>query len=157
MIFFKSKSPKSLSQQKLTADSEILLSEEFLQLEHAGKDRSCYAAQRDANRQKNRYNDVLPYDITRVKIHQKASDPDASYINANHVAGFQSDKEWIVTQGPLPNTIEDFWWLVWEYDCKNIVMLCNPIEKGRIKGVVFEWVIFREIRKIILQIFYISL
>lgn len=119
--------------QRLISNSEILLSEEFNELAYAGQDRSCFAAQRDANRQKNRYTDVLPYDITRVKIHTTSNDPDSSYINANHVAGFMSDKEWIVTQGPLSNTIEDFWWLVWEYDTKNIIMLCNPIEKGKIK------------------------
>ena len=92
-----------------------MLSEEFKELEHIGTDQSQYAAQRDANRQKNRYTNILPYDRTRVKIHTLDTDPDNSYLNANHVPGFNSEREFIVTQGPLANTIEDFWWLIWEY------------------------------------------
>ena len=36
----------------------------------------------------------------------------------------------IATQGPLPNTIEDFWTMCDEYDVETIVMLCKLKEKN---------------------------
>ena len=35
----------------------------------------------------------------------------------------------IVTQGPLENTIEDFWEMIWEYKSHAIVML-TPLEEN---------------------------
>ena len=35
----------------------------------------------------------------------------------------------IVTQGPLENTIEDFWEMIWEYKSHTIVML-TPLEEN---------------------------
>ena len=117
----------------LTADSEYLLGEEFKDLENIGIDQSTFAAQREANRPKNRYTNILPYDRTRVKIRTSGNEPDESYINANYIAGVKSQREYITTQGPLAATIADFWWLVWENDVTNIIMLCQTLEKGRIK------------------------
>ena len=34
--------------------------------------------------------------------------------------------------GPMPNTISDFWRMIWEYKLQNIVMLTKCMEAGRV-------------------------
>ena len=49
----------------------------------------------------------------------------------------------IVTQGPMENTIEDFWEMIWEYKSHAIVML-TPLkenEKVRITQPTMEYYI----------------
>nr|XP_047123425.1 receptor-type tyrosine-protein phosphatase F isoform X5 [Hydra vulgaris] len=85
------------------------------------------------NNIKNRYHNVPAYDTTRVVLHVIDNDPSSDYINANYVEGFESDYEYIATQGPLPETVFDFWRMVWETDSMTIVMLTRLEEKGRVK------------------------
>jgi len=40
---------------------------------------------------------------------------------------------YIAAQGPLPNTIVDFWLMVWEQSSTTIIMLTEIIESGRMK------------------------
>ena len=46
--------------------------------------------------------------------------------------GFRSKREYIVCQGPLPSTRDEFWRMIWEQNCRNIVMLTKCMEKGRV-------------------------
>lgn len=37
-------------------------------------------------------------------------------------------RQWIAAQGPLENTVNDFWKCVWETDVTSIIMLCKVVE-----------------------------
>ena len=39
----------------------------------------------------------------------------------------------IATQGPVPDSVPDFWRMVWEQGTATIVMLTNLEEKGRVR------------------------
>ncbi|XP_062374632.1 receptor-type tyrosine-protein phosphatase beta [Sardina pilchardus] len=118
---------------KLLADSNYLLSEEFEDLKDVGRNQPLDAARLPENRGKNRYNNILPYDSTRVKLSYLEDDPCSDFINASYMPGNNFRREYIATQGPLPGTKEDFWRMVWEQNVHNIVMVTQCVEKGRVK------------------------
>lgn len=39
------------------------------------------------------------------------------------IQGGGSERDFICTQGPLPNTIADFWRMVWEQNVRIVVMV----------------------------------
>lgn len=82
---------------------------------------------------KNRYNNIWPYEHTRVKL-EGCEDGSCDYINANHVQAAYSNKRYIATQGPIPATFKDFWNVVWQQDVRVIVMLTAEQEGGQVKA-----------------------
>lgn len=54
------------------------------------------------NGAKNRYNNIWPYEHSRVKLQN--SEEGSDYVNANHIRTSLSNKQYIATQGPLPAT-----------------------------------------------------
>uniref|UniRef100_A0AAR2LZN7 protein-tyrosine-phosphatase n=1 Tax=Pygocentrus nattereri TaxID=42514 RepID=A0AAR2LZN7_PYGNA len=118
---------------KLQADSNYLFSEEFEDLKDVGRSQALDAARLPENRCKNRYNNILPYDSTRVKLSCLEDDPCSDFINASYIPGNNFRREYIATQGPLPGTKDDFWRMVWEQNAHNIVMVTQCVEKGRVK------------------------
>jgi len=86
---------------------------------------ACTEAQKQANAQKNRYRNVLPYDDSRVRLWQQPGDPFSDYINASFINGYQQDKEFIAAQGPTIHTVADFWRMIWEQEIPVIVMVTN--------------------------------
>ncbi|XP_072309869.1 tyrosine-protein phosphatase non-receptor type 12 [Eucyclogobius newberryi] len=89
--------------------------------------------EREENVKKNRYKDILPFDHTRVKLALKTTNQDTDYVNANFIKGIDGPEAYIATQGPLPNTVIDFWRMNWEYNVAVIVMACREFEMGRKK------------------------
>ncbi|XP_012500561.1 PREDICTED: receptor-type tyrosine-protein phosphatase eta [Propithecus coquereli] len=118
--------------KKQQADSNCGFAEEYEDLKLVGINQPKYAAELAENRGKNRYNNVLPYDISRVKLSIQTHSTD-DYINANYMPGYHSKKDFIATQGPLPNTLKDFWRMVWEKNVYAIIMLTKCVEQGRTK------------------------
>ena len=47
--------------------------------------------------------------------------------------GYHKRRAFIATQGPLPDTTDDFWRMIWEQKCATIIMLTREREVGRIK------------------------
>uniref|UniRef100_A0A672Y5T6 Tyrosine-protein phosphatase non-receptor type 12 n=1 Tax=Sphaeramia orbicularis TaxID=375764 RepID=A0A672Y5T6_9TELE len=88
--------------------------------------------EREENVKKNRYKDILPFDHSRVKLTLKTTNQDTDYVNANFIKGMDGPEAYIATQGPLPNTVIDFWRMNWEYNVV-IVMACREFEMGRKK------------------------
>ncbi|KAF2019688.1 hypothetical protein BU24DRAFT_341205 [Aaosphaeria arxii CBS 175.79] len=82
---------------------------------------------------KNRYNNIWPYEHTRVKL-QGIPEGACDYVNANHVQAAWSNKRYIATQGPIPATFKDFWNVVWQQDVRVIVMLTAEKEGGQVKA-----------------------
>ena len=54
---------------------------------------------------KNRYNNIWPYDHTRVRL-QGVPSGGCDYINASHVKAAWTNKHYIATQAPMPATFE---------------------------------------------------
>jgi protein tyrosine phosphatase len=89
-------------------------------------------ALKHVNRPKNRYSNVLPLDRTRVLLKPAEHCPGSDYINANFVDGIHQHA-YIATQGPLKETSDDFWRMMWEQQSNVIVMLTNIIESAKTK------------------------
>lgn len=72
--------------------------------ESRDKQHSLEASKTLDNRKNNRYRDVNPYDHSRILLVRSAAS-DTDYINANLVKCERADRQYILTQGPLPLTV----------------------------------------------------
>ena len=91
-------------------------------------------AQLAANKTKNRFQNVLPYENTRVKLITLPGVVGSDYINASFVDDYKRKGAFLATQGPMENTVADFWRMVWEQDADSIVMLTQVMENDRVKS-----------------------
>ncbi|CAC5419194.1 PTPN11 [Mytilus coruscus] len=96
--------------------------------------------QRPENKPRNRYKNILPFDHTRIVL--RDGDPQvigSDYINGNLISteddNLDLKKGYIATQGALPNTVVDFWRMVWQENCRTIVMTTKEVERGKVKAV----------------------
>ncbi|XP_058860151.1 tyrosine-protein phosphatase non-receptor type 22-like isoform X2 [Acipenser ruthenus] len=119
------------------ADSSEVFANEFTRLKRQSTkyktENPSKEAEKQENGKKNRYKDIVPFDHSRVKLSLITSDTDSDFINANFIKGAYGQKAYIATQGPLPNTVLDFWRMIWEYNVQVIVMACREFEMGRKK------------------------
>ncbi|XP_034018396.1 receptor-type tyrosine-protein phosphatase kappa [Thalassophryne amazonica] len=127
-----------------------------------GQSASWDVAKKEQNRTKNRYGNIIAYDHSRVILQPIEDDPSSDYINANYIDvsgnaanatigsqrnqrnhtpsliwlyrdGYQRPSHYIATQGPVHETVYDFWRMVWQEQSACIVMVTNLVEVGRVK------------------------
>ncbi|VDO07815.1 unnamed protein product [Rodentolepis nana] len=118
--------------EQLKQNQGLLLSSEFESIDPGGQFTWEHSS-RPANRPKNRYANVVTYDHSRVILSRVDGDMDSDYINANFLTGYNHKCSYIATQGPLPNTICDFWRMIWEQHCSTIVAMTRLEERDRVK------------------------
>ncbi|XP_061298759.1 tyrosine-protein phosphatase non-receptor type 7 isoform X2 [Pezoporus flaviventris] len=73
---------------------------------------------------KDRYKTILPNPESRVCLRRAGKQEESSYINANYITGYAGrPREYIATQGPMLNTVSDFWEMVWQEEVPLIIMI----------------------------------
>ncbi|XP_047134809.1 receptor-type tyrosine-protein phosphatase R isoform X1 [Hydra vulgaris] len=114
-------------------DNDKELTEEFWSIP---PNTICRREMQLKNSLKNRYPEILPNSRSLVRL--KSSDNSSVYINANFIKGYNGEpNQFIATQGPLLATIEDFWLMIWQYNCSIIVMLTKLKERNKEKCVQY--------------------
>uniref|UniRef100_A0A915PMP0 Tyrosine-protein phosphatase domain-containing protein n=1 Tax=Setaria digitata TaxID=48799 RepID=A0A915PMP0_9BILA len=117
--------------EKLAADD--VLDEEFAMIPNRRMSAGVSTSQKPENMverlfidKRNRTRSIVPYEDTRIMLHSKHSNP-TGYINASNIQIPVGDRilRYILAQAPLPDTIEDFWQMIWESGAQLIVMLCD--------------------------------
>ncbi|XP_025919584.1 tyrosine-protein phosphatase non-receptor type 7 isoform X2 [Apteryx rowi] len=79
---------------------------------------------------KDRYKTILPNPESRVCLRRARNQEEDSYINANYITGYAGRaREYIATQGPMLNTVTDFWEMVWQEETPLIVMITKLQER----------------------------
>ncbi|RWS01041.1 Phosphotidylinositol phosphatase PTPRQ-like protein, partial [Dinothrombium tinctorium] len=141
---------------ELRANNNEKLLNEFQQVKRISDTKILLkATQRTArmpeNRVKNRFANIIPCmslkisnflfillfisidDHSRVKLIGTKQVAGSDYINANFISGFNGDKEYIATQGPLKKTLNDFWRMIIEQNVQIIINLTLSVEGDVIK------------------------
>ncbi|CAI8026225.1 Receptor-type tyrosine-protein phosphatase delta [Geodia barretti] len=118
--------------EQLHLNENCMFGEEYKVLQETSPKHPVEACIHSDNKQMNRYANIQCFDHSRCVL-KPVEGQEHDYINANFIDGYNRRQEYIATQGPLPNTVEDFWRLVWDYNVFSIVMLTNLTEKMKVK------------------------
>ncbi|XP_055497501.1 protein tyrosine phosphatase receptor type Fa isoform X4 [Leucoraja erinacea] len=118
--------------ERLKANDNLKFSQEYESID-PGQQFTWENSNMEVNKPKNRYANVIAYDHSRVILTSVDGVPGSDYINANYIDGYRKQNAYIATQGPLPETLSDFWRMVWEQRTVTIVMMTRLEEKSRVK------------------------
>ncbi|XP_027877353.1 receptor-type tyrosine-protein phosphatase F isoform X13 [Xiphophorus couchianus] len=118
--------------ERLKANDGLRFSQEYESID-PGQQFTWENSNMEVNKPKNRYANVIAYDHSRVVLTSVDAVPGSDYINANYIDGYRKQNAYIATQGPLPETLSDFWRMVWEQRSNTIVMMTRLEEKSRVK------------------------
>ncbi|XP_018863191.1 receptor-type tyrosine-protein phosphatase F isoform X16 [Parus major] len=118
--------------ERLKANDGLKFSQEYESID-PGQQFTWENSNLEVNKPKNRYANVIAYDHSRVILTSIDGVPGSDYINANYIDGYRKQNAYIATQGPLPETLSDFWRMVWEQKTATIVMMTRLEEKSRVK------------------------
>ncbi|CAF0733136.1 unnamed protein product [Adineta steineri] len=123
--------PKQLYKYiSMTNDDEKAIYNEYQDLEMTAPQyrQSDYEAEYAT---KNRYGNIPargPWEGTAVRL--TAGHRVHDYINANEIQGLHCAKQYIATQAPLPDTCQDFWEMILQYNVLKIVMVTRLKERN---------------------------
>ncbi|XP_053269491.1 receptor-type tyrosine-protein phosphatase epsilon isoform X6 [Pleuronectes platessa] len=112
-----------------SADDGKLFREEFNSLPGGNAQGTYEEANKDDNKEKNRYPNILPYDHSRVVLTQLDGNLCSDYVNASYIDGYTEKNKFIAAQGPKEETLADFWRMIWEKKVATVVMLTNLKER----------------------------
>ncbi|XP_036019780.1 receptor-type tyrosine-protein phosphatase F isoform X22 [Mus musculus] len=118
--------------ERLKANDGLKFSQEYESID-PGQQFTWENSNSEVNKPKNRYANVIAYDHSRVLLTSIDGVPGSDYINANYIDGYRKQNAYIATQGPLPETMGDFWRMVWEQRTATVVMMTRLEEKSRVK------------------------
>ncbi|XP_056315334.1 protein tyrosine phosphatase receptor type Fa isoform X4 [Danio aesculapii] len=118
--------------ERLRANDSLRFSQEYESID-PGQQFTWENSNLEVNKPKNRYANVIAYDHSRVVLTPVDGVPGSDYINGNYIDGYRKQNAYIATQGPLPETLSDFWRMVWEQRTSTIVMMTRLEEKSRVK------------------------
>ncbi|XP_056122070.1 protein tyrosine phosphatase receptor type Fa isoform X15 [Rhinichthys klamathensis goyatoka] len=118
--------------ERLKANDGLRFSQEYESID-PGQQFTWENSNLEVNKPKNRYANVIAYDHSRVVLTPVDGVPGSDYINGNYIDGYRKQNAYIATQGPLPETLSDFWRMVWEQRTNTIVMMTRLEEKSRVK------------------------
>nr|XP_021332445.1 receptor-type tyrosine-protein phosphatase F isoform X10 [Danio rerio] len=118
--------------ERLRANDSLRFSQEYESVD-PGQQFTWENSNLEVNKPKNRYANVIAYDHSRVVLTPVDGVPGSDYINGNYIDGYRKQNAYIATQGPLPETLSDFWRMVWEQRTSTIVMMTRLEEKSRVK------------------------
>ncbi|XP_056003140.1 receptor-type tyrosine-protein phosphatase epsilon-like isoform X1 [Ostrea edulis] len=117
--------------KSLSMEENKKFNEEFKGIPYGEQSHTpCDVAKMAQNMPKNRYKTTFPYDHSRVVL---TISPENDYINGNYIKDTKGQREYIATQGPTKNTVQDFWAMIWQENIRVLVMVTNLTEGSKIK------------------------
>ncbi|XP_078330011.1 receptor-type tyrosine-protein phosphatase alpha-like [Crassostrea virginica] len=90
----------------------------------------CTVGKLPENLPKNRFKTTFPYDHSRIVLQSSSN---TNYINANYIKDTLGRIAYIASQGPKPNTVNDFVQMVWQEDVAVIAMVTSCKEGDTVK------------------------